>query len=200
MSDTIYSVPADAEKLQAAQTAYPALMAYILDRNTVTGWCSASSHDDENAFNGELADVAADLTRAQADYGSYPYNASMGRFLGLAIKAGNHEPEHGYYMASSVHSHYRLGVALREARQLIEAGRTLAIAAARSKKTGKVVRTHKFAGAQITLPGFASGGYHPVVLNNGKVSCTLHGGYSRESQAQGVMDALKSGQPYRDRH
>lgn len=103
---------------------YPALMAYIADRNTLpttSAWCDQLRKDEQTAQNGGLADIAEQLKQAQADYAieqrskgytEYPYNSAMGEYLGLPLK-GNNEPEHGYYMASCLKSHYALRVQVK---------------------------------------------------------------------------------------
>ena len=78
----------------------------------------------------------------------------MGEFLGLPIKPGNGEPEHGYYMASGVMRHYMLGVAQRRAAVLIADGKAVRFVLARNKKTGQPIRFATFQGeAQIKLAG-----------------------------------------------
>ena len=169
---------------------YPALMAYIATRSAVRPWHDQLGEDKRAALRGELADVAADLRRAQADYGKYPYNSAMGEFLGLGLRE-NHEPPHGYYMASQVMSYFALGEAEREARALVEQGKTLKLVAARAKATRKPVRFHAFTGpAQIQI------GEGCVTLANGKVRATLSGGYSVESVMQNLAAALRTGAAY----
>jgi hypothetical protein len=76
---------------------YPALMAYIADRNNLakaTDWCSQLRVDEELARTGELTEVAQQMTLEQADYGAFLYNSAMGTFSGLSIRPGNGEPEH----------------------------------------------------------------------------------------------------------
>ena len=70
---------------------YPALMAYIADRNNLAkaaNWCRQLRLDEEEARIGtvNLAEVAQQMTQAQAEYGAYPYNSAMGTFLGLRAK------------------------------------------------------------------------------------------------------------------
>ena len=106
---------------------YPALMAYIEDRSVNDGraglWCHQLRIDEQQAVEGRLADVAQQMIRAQADYkdqeeangrSGYPYNSSMGIFLGLKIKESNHEPPCGYYMAGQVMHAFRYGAARSE--------------------------------------------------------------------------------------
>jgi len=85
---------------------YPALMTYIAERNqllTSSAWCSQLRLDEETARTGGLSDVASQMEQARTDYAEqqkakgcseYPYNSSMGIFLGLPLK-GNNEPDHG---------------------------------------------------------------------------------------------------------
>jgi hypothetical protein len=181
---------------------YPALMAYIEARNaleTAAKWCDQLRLDETEAVNGGFADVASDLTRAQADYAAqqqakgcdgYPYNRSMGEFLGLPIRA-NDEPPHGYYMASCVMHHFNLGVAQREAARLIAEGRSLKIAIARSKETRKPIRFATFTGAeQIKIQ------HDTVALNNGKRKGTLRSNWSTETCIQKLVAALQTGNAY----
>jgi hypothetical protein len=135
--------------------------------------------------------VAADLKRAKADYGKYPYNLAMGQFLGLPIREGNNEPPHGYYMACCVESYYALGVARREAERLIAEGRELLIVAARSSKTRRPIRFQRFRGPdQIRIEG------NTAVLSNGKVRATLRGNWSTETCMEAIATALRTGAHY----
>ena len=109
---------------------YPALMAYIADRSSKdekTAW-NTLREDEAAAVRGDLAEVAQELEKAQADYAAaqiaqggsgYPYNSDMGIFLGLPLRS-NHEPPRGYYFASQVMRHFRLGAAKREVQCLLE--------------------------------------------------------------------------------
>ncbi len=174
-------------------SAYPALMAYITDRSRdeqASHWCNRLREDEAAARLGEFADVVADLRRAEADYGSYPSNAGMGRFLDLPLDAAN-EPPHGYYMARQVAAHYSLGVATREADELIKANRPLKIVAARSKATGKPVRFHTFVGPeQVRIEG------NCVVIRNGKVRGRLESNWSVETALQRAAEAMRTGVAY----
>jgi hypothetical protein len=109
---------------------YPALMAYIRDRSDQdekVAWNMLRA-DEAAAVDGGHAGVAHDLENAQADYAAaqiaegrsgYPYNSEMGIFLGLPLRS-NHEPPRGYYFASQVMRHFRLGAAKREVQCLLE--------------------------------------------------------------------------------
>lgn len=181
---------------------YPHLMAYIHDRNTLPapgGWFRTLCEDEAAARQGGFADVAADLDRAQADYAAqqaalgrnqYPYNAYMGGFLGLPLKA-NPEPGHGYYMAVRVRTSFWLGNAMREVAALIAAGRPLRIVTARSKADGKPVRFATFAGPdQIRIVG------NTVEASNGKRKATLRSGSSEETALVAVAKAMANGLAY----
>ena len=178
---------------------YPALMTYIHDRNTVSDWCSRLHDDERLAEVGEFADVAAQMEQARADYkaqqeargkNGYPYNAAMGEFLGLPIKPTNHEPEHGYYMASGVMNHYRLGVARREVLALVAEGRELKIVTGRAKDTRKPVRFARFCGEQIRVEGAA------VTAANSKRRVRLSSSWSVETCLEAVARALRTGNAY----
>ena len=182
-----------------AHEKYPALMAYIDSRNAIPKWYDTLCADEAAAVRGELADVAADLTRAQADYAAaqapgrntFPYNSAMGEYLGLPINPGNHEPEHGYYMAACVMSHAAFGVAQREASRLIAEGRPLRIVAARAKATRKPLRFHVFAGPeQIKIEG------ESAVIHNGKVHGRLSANWSTETCMVALALALRTGAAY----
>ena len=169
---------------------YPALIAYILDRNSLeksSQWCEQLRMDERAAHTGALADVAEQLKQAQADYGSYPYNSAMGEFLGLAIK-GNGEPEHGYYMASRVKNHYNLGAAQRRAAELIAEGRSVRIVTARDKQTREPIRFAIFKGSeQIKIEG------ETVSLMNGKRRATLRSNWSCETAILNLVHCLETG-------
>lgn len=100
---------------------YPALMAYILDRNQLDGeaWCDQLNMDETDARRGLLADVANELARAKSDYianqkrarrpwKESPRDAVMALWLGLPITRAR-GPGHGYYMACSVLTHSLIG-------------------------------------------------------------------------------------------
>lgn len=183
---------------------YPALMAYIENRSAgdpkAAIWCSQLRLDEQEAYKGGLADVVADLERAQADYRAeeeakghdgFPYNRAMGIFLGLPIREGNSEPPVGYYMASSAMRHFRLGVAEREIRSLLGSGRVvLKVVAARSKQTGAPVRFHTFQPHQIELAGGA------VICRNDRIRVTLSNNWSIETCYERVAEALRNGWHY----
>lgn len=174
----------------SAQERYPALMAYIASRSALPKWYDALKADEAEAFAGGLADVAAQLKQAQADYGSYPYNSAMGEFLGLPLGANN-EPAHGYYMAGKVADYYTLGEATREVERLIANLKPLRVVAARSKSDGKPVRFHVFGGPQqIRIEG------NEIVASNGKVRVRLASNWSTETAMAKVATALRTGQPY----
>jgi hypothetical protein len=180
--------------LAEATTKYPALMCYIADRNsaqTSKEWCAQLRLDEETARCGGLSEVAEQMKQAQADYGSYPYNSAMGEFLGLPIKPGNGEPEHGYYMASGVMKHYMLGVAQRRAAALIADGKAVRFVLARNKKTGQPIRFATFQGeAQIMVAG------RNVELSNGRRKVTLSSNWSVETCLVGLVQHLETGEPY----
>jgi hypothetical protein len=185
---------------------YPALMAYITDRNLLPkaeDWCRQLRKDEELArhgsLHGGLADVAQQMALAQADYAEsrrllgfdgFPYNSAMGTFLGLPLK-DNGEPDHGYYMASGVMKHHALGVAQRRAADLIEQGGTVRFILARDKKTGEPIRFATFQGqGQIKVEG------QTVALNNGKRKVTLSSNWSTETCIVGLVQHLETGEPY----
>lgn len=174
----------------SAQDRYPALMAYITSRSALPKWYDQLKADEAEAFAGGLADVAAQLKQAQADYGSFPYNSAMGEFLGLPL-GSNHEPPHGYYMASKVADYSALGKATREVERLVSCLKPLRVVAARSKADGKPVRFHVFGGPQqIRIEG------NEVVASNGKVRVRLASNWSTETAMVKVAEALRTGQPY----
>lgn len=183
-------------------TKYPALMAYIANRNlldTAAKWCDQLRLDQAAARNGEFANIAKDLESATADYAvearakghsEYPYNSAMGDFLGLPLKA-NHEPGHGYYMAVQVQEAYKAGEALRAVQALIADGKELKIIAARNRKTGKAIRFYKFIGAdQIVIQGNA------VACNDGKRKVYLSSNWSESSCLIAVRNALENNTGY----
>ncbi len=171
---------------------YPALMAYILDRNTLATsalWCDQLRLDEQAARSGELSEVAEQMKQAQADYGSFPYNSAMGEFLGLAIK-GNGEPAHGYYMANAVKNHYTLGAAQRRAAELIAENRVLRMVTAKDKKTRQPIRFAVFQGPhQIKVQG------QTVSLTNGKRRVTLSSNWSCETSIVNLVSHLETGEP-----
>lgn len=188
--------------MQNGAEKYPALMAYITSRNVderAVDWCAQLRDDERRAESGEFADVAAEMDRAEADFAAtqtaqgkspYPYNREMGIFLGLPIE-GSNEPRHGYYMARRVTSHYKLGVAAREVRRLIEARRPLRIVAAKSKADGKPCRFRAFAGPeQIKIVGNA------IEATNGRVRVHLISSWSVETCLTRVAEAMASGRYY----
>jgi hypothetical protein len=174
---------------------YPLLMAYIADRNNLAkaaDWCRQLRLDEEAARIGavNLAEVAQQMTQAQADYGAYPYNSAVGTFLGLPLK-DNGEPDHGYYMASGVMKNHSLGVAQRRAAELIEQGGMVRFLLARDKKTGEPIRFATFQGqGQIKVEG------QTVALNNGKRKVTLSSNWSTETCIVGLVHHLETGEPY----
>lgn len=191
-----------------ASEKYPALMAYIanhsLDKKEYKtqfghAWYDQLKVDEQAAFEGSLADVAADMQRAKADFSaaqkakgleSYPYNRAMGEFLGLPI-LDNGEPPHGYYMASRVQDHYELGSAAREAQRLITEGRKLRVIAARSRKDGKPCRYHTFVGPeQIKVEGPC------VVIQNSKVRGRLASNWSVQTCLQKLIVAMANDTAY----
>ena len=184
--------------------AYPALMGFIAARlamEEARHWCEQLRTDESDAEGGAHADVAADLTRAQADFAAettrlnpgsstYPYNATMGAFLGLPLNAA-HEPTHGYYMAGRVRSHYLAGVARRQIEAMIAEGRVLRVPVARDKKTRAPVRFAKFAGPeQIRVVG------GEVIATDGKRRITLRSNWSHETALAAVADAMSTGRYY----
>jgi hypothetical protein len=181
--------------LAEATIKYPALMAYVADRNKLAkadDWCRQLRIDEEAARIGavDLAEVAQQMKQAQADYGAYPYNSAMGTFLGLPLKE-NGEPDHGYYMANGVQKHHALGVAQRRASELIEQGGVVRFILARNKKTGEPIHFATFQGqGQIKVEG------QTVALNNGKRKVTLSSNYSTETCIVGLVQHLETGEPY----
>jgi hypothetical protein len=182
---------------------YPNLMAYIHDRSATErsdDWCAQLHLDEQAAFDGDPAmqTVAQELTLAQADYkaaqeaqgcNSYPYNSVMGQFLGLPLRS-NHEPPHGYYMASCVMHHCRYGAAYREVKDLLASGAVLRVTLAKSKTTRKPCRFATFSAAQIALEG------RDVVAADAKRSIRLSSNWSVETCMESLALALRTGQPY----
>ena len=174
---------------------YPALMAYIADRNNLAkaaNWCRQLRLNEEEARIGTVTWLKSRsrLTQAQAEYGAYPYNSAMGTFLGLPLK-DNGEPDNGYYMASGVMKHHSLGVAQRRAAELIEQGGTVRFILARDKKTGEPIRFATFQGqGQIKVEG------QTVALNNGKRKVTPSSNWSTETCIVGLVHHLETGEPY----
>jgi hypothetical protein len=180
--------------LEESTAKYPALMCYIAARNyaqTPNEWCRQLRLDEETARCGGLSDVAEQLKQAQADHGGYPYNRSMGEYLGLPIKPDNGEPEHGYYMASGVMHHHILGVAQRRAAELIADGKPVRFVLARNKQTGQPIRFATFQGEQQIKVASRN-----VELNKGKRKVTLSSNWSVETCLVGLVQHLESGEPY----
>ena len=178
-------------RIDEARERYPALLAYIEGRSALGGrWYDQLRADETAALAGQLRDTAEQLAQAQADYGRYPYNSAMGEFLGLTLQA-NHEPPRGYYMASCVLSHHRLGEAQREAERLIAEGKELRIVAARSKADRKPTRFFTFKGPeQIKIEGGVA------YINNGKRKGALTSNWSVETAIVRVVEALRTGRAY----
>lgn len=175
-----------------ANEQYPALMAYIYNRNALQSaaeWCDQLRQDERAALAGEFADVAKELKAAKADFGSYPYNADMGRFLGLELRSNN-EPTHGYYMACGVQDAFELGEARRKVESAISQGKPLKIVAARDKTTRKPIRFHTFAGDQIKIVG------NSVECINAKRRVRLSSSWSQASCMEAVCRAIETGQAY----
>ena len=185
-------------ELHEAQTRYPDLMSYIASRNSSAApkdWYAQLRIDEAAALQGELAAVADAMRQARADYAEahpqnpYPYNRSMGEYLGLPIRA-NGEPDHGYYMAGQVEVYDALGRAKQTAAALIAEGKVLSIVVARSKKDRQPVRFARFRGPeQIKVCG------DDVHLDNGKHRARLHSCWSRAACLERVVEALRSGIP-----
>ena len=174
----------------SADERYPALMAYIASRSAEPKWYDQLRADEAEAFAGGLADVAAQLKQAQADYGAYPYNSAMGEFLGLPLR-DNREPAHGYYMAGKVADYFTLGEATREVERLIAERRPLRVVAARSKADRKPCRFYTFIGPeQVKLEG------NELVARNGKVRVRLASNWSTETAMVKAAAALRTGQHY----
>ena len=180
---------------------YPALMAYIAERNqllTASEWCGQLHKDEETARTGGLADVAAQMKQAQTDYAAqqkakgfegYPYNSVMGTFLGLPLK-GNNEPDHGYYMAGGVMNHYALGAAQRRAAELIAAGGAVRYVLAKNKKTREPIRFATFRGPEeIRIEGTG------FLLANGKRKMRYSSSWSVETAITKLVRHLESGEP-----
>ena len=179
---------------------YPALMAYIADRSSKdekTAW-NTLREDEAAAVRGDLAEVAQELEKAQADYAAaqiaqggsgYPYNSDMGIFLGLPLRS-NHEPPRGYYFASQVMRHFLLGAAMREVQSLLEGGAHLKIVAARDKAKWTPIRFTTYKPHQVHIEGNA------IVCRNDKRSIRLSSNWSIETALQNVADALRTGKHY----
>lgn len=183
-------------------TAYPALVAYIHDRNLSEGtrdWYDRLCEDKAAAEGGAFADLAADLERAEADYATlarakghdgYPYNSAMGEFLGLPLGT-DREPRHGYYMACGVASHHKLGEAKRAVERLIAEGKPLLVVTARAKATNKPVRFARYAGPdQIKIEGGT------IRAMAGKRGHHLSSNWSVETCLVKVARAMASGVAY----
>lgn len=180
---------------------WPALMAYIHDRNTLltsAAWCAQLRKDEVEAHGGAFADVVADLQAAKAAYAEtrkavgqsdYPYNSDMGRFLGLELRPNN-EPGHGYYMACKVQDAYEYGQARRKVEAAIAQGKTLKIVAARDKATRRPIRFHTFAGNQIKIVGTT------VECVNERRRVRLSSNWSEASCMEAVCRALQTGAAY----
>ena len=179
---------------------YPALMAYIRDRSDQDekmAWNMLRA-DEAAAVEGGHAGVAQDLENAQADYAAaqiaegrsgYPYNSDMGIFLGLPLRS-NHEPPRGYYFASQVMRHFRLGAAKREVQCLLEGGAHLKIVTARDKATGRPIRFTTFRSHQVHIEGNA------IFCRNDKRSVRLSSNWSIETAVQKLAEALRTGKHY----
>jgi hypothetical protein len=179
---------------------YPALMAYISDRSgqdEKTAWNMLRA-DEAAAVEGGYIEVAQDLENAQADYAAaqiakgqngYPYNSDMGIFLGLPLRS-NHEPPRGYYFASQVMRHFRLGAAKREAQYLLEGGAHLKIVTARDKTTGRPIRFTTYRHSQVQIEG------NTIFCRNDKRSVRLASNWSIETALQKVAEALRTGKHY----
>jgi hypothetical protein len=178
---------------------YPALMEYIHSRNQIdrTGaWCKQLHEDEDAATKGDFADVAADLARAETDFKEqevqqgrrgYPYNADMGKFLGLPL-GSNHEPRHGYYMSRCVASHYRLGVATRAVEAMLQQGKQLVVVTAK-KRDGTPHRCARFSGDEVLITGGS------IEARNGKTRINLTSNWSTETCIERVAMAMQKGIP-----
>jgi hypothetical protein len=114
----------------------------------------------------------------------------MGRFLGLELR-DNHEPGHGYYMASKVQDAYEYGIARRLVEAAIAQGKPLKIVAARDKATRKPIRFHTFAGPdQIKIVGTT------VECVNEKRRVRLSSNWSEAACIESVRRAIESGTAY----
>ncbi len=136
-----------------AIAAYPALMKYIETANACTQWCKQLREDENAALGGRLAEIAANMEKAQRDYADaaklagrspFPYNRDMGEFLGLPIYPGNGEPGRGYYMACQVMTHHKLGASRRQAQTLIAEGAPLRIVTGRNQCNNYAVPMQPF--------------------------------------------------------
>lgn len=179
---------------------YPVLMRYIAERSnlpTKDAW-EQFRKDEASALAGEFGELAADLERAIGDFGvaqaakgesPYPYNSSMGLFLGLPLRE-NHEPPVGYYFARQVTNHFLLGSAQREIQALLAQGATLKVVAARSKQTGEPIRFTTFLAHQVQIDGNA------IVCRNSRKHIRLSSNWSIETALQTAAAALRSGAYY----
>jgi hypothetical protein len=178
----------------------PALMAYIADRSNQDEkivWNTLRA-DEAAAVQGNYAEVARELEDAQADYAvaqtakgrsGYPYNSEMGIFLGLPLRS-NHEPPRGYYFASQVMCHFRLGAAKREIGSLLSNGAHLKVVVARDKATGRPIRFTVYKPHQIQIEGDS------IVCRNDKRLVRLSSNWSIETALQKVAEALRTGKHY----
>lgn len=172
-------------------------MAYIRDSSSQdekTAWNMLRA-DEAAAVQGNYEEVAQDLESAQADYAAaevakggsgYPYNSEMGIFLGLPLRSNN-EPPRGYYFASQVMKHFRLGVAKRGVQSLLEGGAHLKIVRARDKATGWPIRFTTYKPHQVHIDG------NTIVCRNDKRSIQLSSNWSIETALQKVAEALRTG-------
>jgi hypothetical protein len=178
---------------------YPILMGYIAERSMreKTAW-EQLRKDEAAALTGEFGELASELERAIADFAAsqaakgestYPYNSSMGLFLGLPLR-DNHEPPVGYYFARQVTHHFHLGSAQREVHSLLAKGATLKIVAARNRTTGEPIRFTTFLPHQIQIEGNA------LVCQNNKKRIRLSSNWSIETALQAAAAALRRGEYY----
>jgi hypothetical protein len=176
-------------------------MAYIADRSSEeenTAW-KMLRVDEAAAIQGDYAEVAQELAKAQADYAAaeiakggsgFPYNSAMGVFLGFPLRSGNNEPPRGYYFACQVMSHFRLGAAKREVQCLLAGGAHLKIVAARDKVTRKPIRFTTYKPHQIQIEG------NSFVCRNDRKSVRLSSNWSIETALEKAVDALRAGKHY----
>lgn len=184
----------------ATEKEYPVLMGYIAERSSMpekTAW-EQLRKDEAAALTGEFGELANELERALADFAAsqaakgqstYPYNSSMGLFLGLPLR-DNHEPPVGYYFARQVTRHFHLGSARREVRLLLAKGATLKIVAARNRTTGEPIRFTTFLPHQIEMEG------NSLVCQNDRKRIRLSSNWSIETALQAAACALRSGEYY----
>jgi hypothetical protein len=182
------------------QEKYPALMAYIADRSAQAGkfaWNTLRA-DEAAAVEGDFAAVAQQLKQAQADYAAaqaakgadgYPYNSAMGIFLGLPLR-DNNEPPRGYYFASQVERHFRLGNARRQVEALLANGAHLKIVAGRDKATRRPARFTTYKAHQVHIEG------NSIVCRNDKKSIRLSSNWSIETTLEKAAEALRTGRHY----